>query len=201
MKSVLACNEAGQKVGLVELTRVEVADVDGAHIRTLLLTFFFRHFPDLITNGHIYIAQPPLYGIKFGKETHYVYNDEEKEKHLADLAKNTKTTKNNPKETKEKEDVAEKEDDEEIIENSDENQIMKISGVKINIQRYKGLGEMDPDQLWTTTMNPENRMMKKVTAEDIEEANNIFEVLMGDEVEPRKKFIQTHAKQVQNLDI
>ena len=139
------------------------ADVDGAHIRTLLLTLFFRYFPELINQGHIYIAEPPLYKISSGKRNEYAYTDEDKEEILSAFKKDKML---NP-----------------------------------NIQRYKGLGEMNPDQLWETTMNPENRTMKKVMVEDAEKANKVFDVLMGDEVAPRKRFIQMHAKTVKNLDI
>jgi DNA gyrase subunit B len=158
------------------------ADVDGAHIRTLLLTLFFRYFPDLINSNHIYIAQPPLYSIKKGKSMEWLYNDqaldEYKKKHgIKD------------------EDMEEPEEDE------DENGKPKNTPRKLNIQRYKGLGEMNPEQLWNTTMNPESRFMKLVTIEDAERANEVFDILMGSEVAPRKKFIQTHAKSVKNLDI
>ncbi|MDO8574658.1 MAG: DNA topoisomerase (ATP-hydrolyzing) subunit B [bacterium] len=139
------------------------ADVDGAHIRTLLLTLFFRYFPELINQGHIYIAEPPLYKISSGKRNEYAYTDEDKEEILSAFKKDKML---NP-----------------------------------NIQRYKGLGEMNPDQLWETTMNPENRTMKKVMVEDAAKADKIFDILMGDEVAPRKRFIQTHAKTVKNLDI
>ena len=139
------------------------ADVDGAHIRTLLLTLFFRYFPELINQGHIYIAQPPLYKISSGKRAEYVYTEEDKEEILRTFKKD------------------------------------KI--LNPNIQRYKGLGEMNPGQLWETTMDPENRSMKQVMVEDAEKADKIFDILMGDEVAPRKRFIQTHAKAVKNLDI
>jgi len=139
------------------------ADVDGAHIRTLLLTLFFRFFPELINQGHVCIAEPPLYKIQSGKRAEYAYNEEDKAEILDDFKKDKML---NP-----------------------------------NIQRYKGLGEMNPEQLWETTMNPENRSMKKVTVEDADKANKIFDILMGDEVAPRKRFIQTHAKTVKNLDI
>lgn len=137
------------------------ADVDGAHIRTLLLTLFYRYFKSLIEKGHIMIAQPPLYKLNFGKKAFYAYTDEDKER------------------------------------------IMKteFSGDKVNIQRYKGLGEMNPEQLWETTMDPATRKMLKVTITDAEAADSIFDTLMGSEVAPRKKFIQTHAKRVKNLDI
>lgn len=172
------------------------ADVDGAHIRTLLLTFFYRYYPELIKQGHIYIAQPPLYSVKHGKEMQYAYNDDEKEKILKEI-ETKKGAKNAAKGKAEETPSAEP-----AIEGEPgEVESLTIGGVKINIQRYKGLGEMNPEQLWETTMNPKNRIMKKVTADDAEMANETFEVLMGDEVEPRKKFIQTYAKSVQNLDI
>ena len=139
------------------------ADVDGAHIRTLLLTFFFRHMPELINSGHLYIAQPPLYRIKAGKSGQWVYSDQEKEELLGKL--------------KDKE------------------------GKKVEVQRYKGLGEMSAEQLWETTMNPTTRTLLSVSIEDAAKADSIFSVLMGGEVPPRKAFIQTHAKSVKNLDI
>ncbi|MCX6781664.1 MAG: DNA topoisomerase (ATP-hydrolyzing) subunit B [Candidatus Magasanikbacteria bacterium] len=174
------------------------ADVDGAHIRTLLLTFFYRYFPALINQGHIYIALPPLFSIKTGKEMHYAYNEEEKEAILKELSKK----KGLEKPAK----AAKKGRDEEVAEpvaaEAEEGAAeVVVGGVKVNIQRYKGLGEMNPEQLWETTMNPEKRIMKKVSADDAELANETFEILMGDEVEPRKKFIQTYAKTVRNLDI
>lgn len=137
------------------------ADVDGSHIRTLLLTFLFRHMPGLIENGNVYIAQPPLYKIKSGKDEIYAYNDEEKEQVLA--------------EWKEKKNVV--------------------------IQRYKGLGEMNPEQLADTTMNPETRKLLQVKLEDVVEADRIFTMLMGEEVEPRRRFIEENASKVKNLDI
>jgi DNA gyrase subunit B len=137
------------------------ADVDGEHIRTLLLTFFYRHLPYVVQNGYLYIAQPPLYKIQFAKEIFYAYSDEEKEKIL--------TT-------------------------------HKISKVIPVIQRYKGLGEMNPEQLWETTMNPANRILKQVTIGDAVSADEVFSMLMGDEVLPRKRFIQAHAKSA-TLDI
>lgn len=136
------------------------ADVDGAHIRTLLLTFFYRYIPKLIEEGYVYIAQPPLYRIKKGKSVYYVYSDEEKEQKLKEIG----------------------------IDNT-------------NIQRFKGLGEMNPKQLWETTMNPETRTLIQVTIEDAVKADKIFNILMGDAVEPRKEFIQEHAKEVANLDV
>lgn len=136
------------------------ADVDGAHIRTLLLTFFYRYMKPLIEEGHVYIAQPPLYQIKKGKSHWYVYSDEELTAKLDEVGRDN-----------------------------------------ITIQRYKGLGEMNPEQLWETTMNPENRTMFRVSLEDSIEADRIFNVLMGDKVEPRRKFIEDNAKYVRNLDL
>jgi len=164
------------------------ADVDGAHIRTLLLTLFFRYFPDLINNGHIYIAQPPLYSIKKGKDFTWLYNEEALEKY-----------KKKHGITAEELEAAEiDEDGEEIVIDSKSKDKKKP---KLNVQRYKGLGEMNPDQLWETTMCPSNRVMLQVTIEDAEHASEVFDILMGSEVAPRKKFIQTHAKTVKNLDI
>ncbi|HCK65036.1 MAG TPA: DNA topoisomerase (ATP-hydrolyzing) subunit B [Anaerolineae bacterium] len=135
------------------------ADVDGSHIRTLLLTFFFRYMPKLIEEGHLYIAQPPLYRIAHKNTVKYVYSDKEKDKAIKEL------------------------------------------GEKANLQRYKGLGEMNPEQLWDTTMDPSNRTLLLVTVDDAAEADRTFDMLMGDAVDPRKKFIQTHAKSVRNLDV
>lgn len=139
------------------------ADVDGAHIRTLLLTLFYRYFPKIIESGYLYIAQPPLYKIQKGKDVEYVYSEEEKNR------------------------VVEK--------------IKKEKGGEVGIQRYKGLGEMNPELLWETTMDPKRRTMKKVTVDDAEKSDRIFDILMGNDVLPRKKFIQTHAKSVKNLDV
>ncbi|MDP2910298.1 MAG: toprim domain-containing protein, partial [bacterium] len=138
------------------------ADSDGNHIRTLLLTLFFRHLKPIIEHGYLYVAQPPLYRIQSGKKLEYAYTEPEKEKVLA---------------------------------------VLKKEKTNISIQRYKGLGEMNPDQLWETTMNPESRVLLKVNIEDAKEADRVFDILMGEEVLPRKKFIQTYAKQVKNLDI
>lgn len=170
------------------------ADVDGSHIRTLLLTLFYRYFPELITGGHLYIAKPPLYQLKKNKRSRYAYTDEEKEEILAEFAKEAKE-----KEATKKKAVATEEEDEttEDGEESPDGE-SKISGVMI--QRYKGLGEMNPSQLWETTMNPATRLMMQVTIDDAEAAHDIFDVLMGSNVEPRKNFIQTHAKSA-NLDI
>ena len=163
------------------------ADVDGSHIRVLLLTFFYRYFEELITNGHVYIAQPPLYRIQKGKEVKWVYSDEEKDEVIALLQKSKVENKKADNELTA----------EEIVEAGGETE--KIAGV--TIQRYKGLGEMNPQQLWETTMDPEHRKMLQVKIEDAEEADRVFDILMGTEVEPRRRFIQTHAKNVKNLDV
>ncbi|MFO7807229.1 MAG: DNA topoisomerase (ATP-hydrolyzing) subunit B [Candidatus Moraniibacteriota bacterium] len=157
------------------------ADVDGSHIRTLLLTLFYRHFEDLVKEGHIYIAQPPLFAIKKGKKIQYAYNDEQKEKIIKRLAGE-----------KAEEKKAEGLDEESV-------EFQKATG--ISLQRYKGLGEMNPDLLWKTTMDPEGRVMYQVKIEDAQKADEIFNVLMGGDVAPRKKFIQAHAGSVQNLDV
>ena len=136
-------------------------NTDGAHIRTLLLTLFYRYFQPIIEKGYLYIAQPPLYKIQSGKEIKYAYNEEEKAAVLKLMKKNPPPS----------------------------------------IQRYKGLGEMNPEELWKTTMNPQNRVLLQVKIEDAKEADRMFDILMGDEVLPRKKFIQTYAKKVKNLDI
>ena len=166
------------------------ADVDGAHIRTLLLTLFYRHFREIVERGYLYIAQPPLYKIQAGKRIEYAYTDADKGEIVADIKKNktSKAVKKTPK----KEEKDGEESEEELVEE-------KVSGV--NIQRYKGLGEMNPGELWETTMNPENRILLQVTIDDVKEADNLFDTLMGKEVMPRKKFIQAHAKKVKNLDI
>ncbi|MFH0853139.1 MAG: DNA topoisomerase (ATP-hydrolyzing) subunit B [bacterium] len=166
------------------------ADVDGSHIRTLLLTLFFKHFSDLITSGHLYIAQPPLYQLRKGKDVRYVYNDAEYEKALKEMQAAVAQSK---KKTKTKKAGDETESGEEDAEEA-------ASG-GIAVQRYKGLGEMNPDQLWKTTMDPEHRVMRQVTMDDAEKAAEVFDVLMGVEVAPRKRFIHTRAKTVKNLDI
>jgi len=137
------------------------ADVDGAHIRTLLLTFFYRYMRPILEQGYIYIAQPPLYKIQQGKHIEYCYNDRQLDERLKALSSNPKP----------------------------------------GIQRYKGLGEMNPTQLWETTMDPETRTVLRVSLEDAMEADETFETLMGDKVEPRRDFIQENARYVQNLDI
>jgi DNA gyrase subunit B len=138
------------------------ADVDGSHIRTLLLTFFFRYMPQLIENGNLYIAQPPLYSLKSGKEMHYAYTEAQNQELLKQLQKN---------------------------------------GKKYSLQRYKGLGEMNPEQLWETTMDPAERLLLQVTIEDAVAADKTFDMLMGSEVGPRKRFIMTHSSEVRNLDV
>lgn len=171
------------------------ADVDGSHIRTLLLTLFYRHFPQIINAGYLYIAQPPLFRVQHGKSAAYAFSETERdqliEKFLAE-SKDKKAAK------------VKKEEIEKVVQEADLAQ-QDVSG-EINlkgfyVQRYKGLGEMNPPQLWETTMDPANRVMLQVTVADAEKANKIFETLMGDEVQARKHFIQTHAKTVKNLDI
>ncbi len=139
------------------------ADVDGSHIRTLLLTFFFRFMRPLIEEGHVYLAQPPLFKVARGKQTRYAFSDAERDKYIAELGGE--------------------------------------SGQKVNVQRYKGLGEMDPMQLWETTMDPERRTMIKVSLEDAEKADEIFTILMGDKVQPRREFIEKNAEYAKDLDV
>ncbi|MCF7860271.1 DNA topoisomerase (ATP-hydrolyzing) subunit B [Patescibacteria group bacterium] len=176
------------------------ADVDGAHIRTLLLTLFFRHFAPLLNNGHIYIAQPPLYQLKKGASVAYAYSDEEKEKIITEWGGMTDTEIIEEDEDGEKE-IIESEEDANEGEGEGKKGVKSKAPTKIAIQRYKGLGEMNPDQLWNTTMNPASRIVKQVTIEDATKADQVFDMLMGNNVAPRKNFIQTHAKKVQNLDI
>ncbi len=164
------------------------ADVDGSHIRTLLLTFFYRYFEELVTGGNIYIAQPPLYRLQKGKDVRYAYTEGEKEKVLLEMMK-IHPQKEAKKSEAGSEDLAE----------SAEEEAEKVGG--INIQRYKGLGEMNPEQLWNTTMDPASRKMLQVSIEDASNADRVFDVLMGSDVEPRRRFIQTHAKSVKNLDV
>lgn len=160
------------------------ADVDGSHIRTLLLTFFYRHMKELITSGKVYIAQPPLYKIKKGKEELYAFDDEERDKILKRLKGENK---------------GKKEEEEEVVE-AEEGSEGNAPVKGIVISRYKGLGEMNPEQLWSTTMNPETRTILQVNLESAAAADKIFETLMGDAVEPRREFIEKHAKYA-NLDI
>ncbi|HDK35855.1 MAG TPA: DNA topoisomerase IV subunit B, partial [Bacteroidetes bacterium] len=150
----------GEKVRYHKIIIMTDADVDGAHIRTLLLTFFFRYMRKLIELGHIYIAQPPLYRIAKGKEEYYAYDEDEREEITKRFGKDG-----------------------------------------VNIQRYKGLGEMNPDQLWKTTMDPEQRLILQVNIEEAFEADRVFSTLMGDNVEPRRQFIEKNAKYVRNLDV
>jgi DNA gyrase subunit B len=172
------------------------ADVDGAHIRTLLLTLFYRHFRSVVDGGYVYIAQPPLYRVQLGKAFRYAFSDVEKDKVIAELRKEKGAA---PKSAaKRKEVKAEAADEREVAEGEGEGEVNKRVP---NIQRYKGLGEMNAEQLWETTMNPANRIMKQVTVADAEKADKLFDILMGDAVEPRKNFIQAHATAVQNLDI
>ncbi len=148
-----------EKLRYHKLVIMTDADVDGAHIRTLMLTFLVRQMPRLIEGGHVYIAQPPLYGLKKGKRVEYVFSDDQRDRMLEEMGEN------------------------------------------VSIQRYKGLGEMDAEQLWNTTMDPAHRVMRQVKYEDAVEADRIFTVLMGDQVEPRREFIIEYARDVKNLDI
>ncbi len=176
------------------------ADVDGAHIRTLLLTLFYRYFTELIVQGHIYIAQPPLYRVQMGKDVRYAFSDEEKDKTVAELLKikeERSKKKDDGKKSKAATDAGNATSDEEP-EGEPEEGTTKIGG--ISISRYKGLGEMNPDQLWETTMDPSTRIMKRVAIADAAEADETFDILMGSDVAPRKRFIQTHAKTA-NVDV
>ncbi len=172
------------------------ADVDGAHIRTLLLTLFYRYYRPVVEAGFLYIAQPPLYKISRGREFRYAYSDAQKELVLKEMQSKFKVQSSKFK--------VKEEDENPLI---DEEQLSEVeSGIGeqfkgFNIQRYKGLGEMNPDQLWETTMDPAQRLLLRVSIRDAAEADHIFDILMGDEVAPRKSFIQTHAKAVKNLDI
>ncbi|OQA12876.1 MAG: DNA gyrase subunit B [Chloroflexi bacterium ADurb.Bin360] len=162
--SALGCGVGDQfSLDNIRYNRVIImcdADVDGAHIATLLLTFFFRYMQPLIEKGHLFLAQPPLYLVKSGKESQYVYTDAELQKVMTTLGER-----------------------------------------KVTLQRYKGLGEMNPDQLWETTMDPAGRTLLQVQIEDAAEADRVFTMLMGSEVAPRRRFIQSHAKEVKNLDV
>jgi DNA gyrase subunit B len=166
------------------------ADVDGAHIRTLLLTLFFRHFPRVVDGGYLYIAQPPLYKISKGKEVHYAYDDAEKAVVLKGFGIEETELQQKPDTN---EDAVE-------IEEEDEQAEKSAKSTKVNIQRYKGLGEMNPEELWETSMNPENRVLKQVTVNDVAEADLVFTTLMGSDVVARKSFIQSNAKLAQ-IDI
>ncbi len=164
------------------------ADTDGGHITTLILTLFYRYFREVIDAGYLYIAQPPLYKIKKGKEIQYAYSDEEKARVLAALG------------ATEVQEVAEPEGEEETEEQEEEKETKTKKSSKVSVQRYKGLGEMNASELWETTMDPARRILKQVRIEDAEEANKVFDILMGSEVAPRKSFIQSNAK-LANLDI
>lgn len=182
------------------------ADVDGAHIRTLLLTLFYRYFPEIIKNGHLYIAQPPLFQVRVGKEFQYAFSEDERDEVLKDLvieAKAKKKESSAKKAKASKAEISEQTDEQAEAAPGDEEGATSsaMDGIKYTIQRYKGLGEMNPGQLWETTMDPTSRVMLQVKIEDAEKISEIFEVLMGDEVAPRKRFITTHAKTVKNLDI
>lgn len=175
------------------------ADSDGMHIKTLLLTFFYRYFPLLIQHGYIYVAQPPLYRIQSGKITKYVYSDEEKNKFLVELNDSIPEEKKIDQSgftVKKIGELKEEEND-----NHDNEEDVVKTSAKVSIQRYKGLGEMNPDELFNTTMDPKNRVLKKIEIGDISAADEIFDVLMGKDVAPRKRFIETHARGVKNLDI
>lgn len=167
------------------------ADVDGSHIRTLLLTFFFRYFKPLIESGYLFIAQPPLYKVAKGKSIKYAYTDDDKFNILKEWGVEDQVEESESEAETEGENGAE----------NTEGETKAAKSSRVSLQRYKGLGEMNPDQLWETTMDPERRMMMKVTIQDAEIADAIFDTLMGSEVLPRRKFIQTHAKKVKNLDI
>lgn len=169
------------------------ADADGAHIRTLLLTLFYRYFRPIIEAGYLYIAQPPLYKVQRGKEIRYGFSDAERDAAVAAL----RAEKPSKRESKRADPQAVT--GEEAVSTSDGESGSSLGGVII--QRYKGLGEMNPPELWETTMDPAVRVLKRVTIEDAAEADEIFETLMGSDVAPRKKFLQTHAKAVKNLDI
>jgi DNA gyrase subunit B len=179
------------------------ADVDGSHIRTLLLTFFYRYFRPVVEGGFIYIATPPLFQVTAGKEVRYVFDEAAKDKAIKELQALKAAKSASKKGAKVEEEI--EEEPEAIPEGAgvaSEEVTSDAENVKgIRIQRYKGLGEMSSQQLWETTMDPSARILKQVTVEDAEEADHLFNVLMGDDVEPRKKFIQSHASYVQNLDI
>ncbi len=180
------------------------ADVDGAHIRTLILTLYYRYFRELIETGHLYIAQSPLYKISQGKESRYAFNEKERDAVLKEWgveAKELETSEEDLVEEEETEEAAEETKGKKGAKGKVEILVPEKKKKKVNIQRYKGLGEMNPEQLWETTMDPTKRVMLRVTLEDAEAADLIFTTLMGAEVAPRKKFIQTHAKGVKNLDI
>lgn len=184
------------------------ADVDGAHIRALLLTFFFRYFRELVENGNIFIAQPPLFKIEKGREKFYAHDEAELEEIMAELEQKAKDKKKptdelafEVKSIEPTEENTEESTEEETAPDAETEAVTHARIPGVRLQRYKGLGEMNPEQLWETTMDPENRILLKVTVDDAEKADETFTILMGDEVEPRKRFIQTHAADVKNLDV
>jgi len=170
IRTIITALGTGIGLGIFDISKLRYhkviimtdADVDGSHIRTLILTLFFRHFREVIDNGYMYIAEPPLYRVKKGKTEIYAYSDAQKDRLVAEMGEKG-----------------------------------------IYVQRYKGLGEMNPDQLWETTMNPDSRTMTRVTVDNAAEADHIFTTLMGDEVEPRRRFIEENAAQIklEDLDI
>jgi len=169
------------------------ADVDGAHIRTLLLTLFYRYLPSLIIEGNIFIAQPPLFRVQHGKVIKYAYTDQE----LVEVQKSFGPIKN----TIVSDEELESEGESDTSEKLDGEKMPRKAEMRLSIQRYKGLGEMNPEQLWETTMDPKCRVLKRVSIDDAAKADEMFSILMGAEVEPRKRFIQVHAKSAKNIDI
>lgn len=163
------------------------ADVDGLHIRTLVMTLFFRYFKEIIEGGFLYIANPPLYKISKGKQSKYAYSDEERDRYVLEFGGEIQQSA--------------QEIEGETMNQDPEEDTPKKTGGKINIQRYKGLGEMNPEQLWETTMDPESRTMFQVTIDDAEQAESIFDTLMGSDVLPRRKFIQANAAHAENIDV
>ncbi|OGE80156.1 MAG: DNA topoisomerase IV subunit B, partial [Candidatus Doudnabacteria bacterium RIFCSPHIGHO2_01_FULL_45_18] len=170
------------------------ADVDGAHIRTLLLTLFYRYFPEIINRGYLYIAQPPLFRVQKGKDAAYAFSEKQRDELITKFSKDAQDKKSKQQAGSSNQVITA------VLEAATE-ELGETNVKGVNVQRYKGLGEMNPGQLWETTMNPQNRIMLQVNVGDAEKASKIFEMLMGDEVAPRKNFIQTHAKTVKNLDI
>ena len=168
------------------------ADVDGAHIRTLLLTLFYRYFRPVIDGGYLYIAQPPLYKIQKGKEVQYAYTDAEKNEVLKAMGEDVSQIENNAE-------SSDSEDGEES-EVEDEEEVATKRNSRVRIQRYKGLGEMNAEELWETTMNPGNRLLKQVNVDDAIEADKVCDILMGTDVPSRKSFIQSNAKMA-TLDV
>jgi DNA gyrase subunit B len=185
-----------EKLRYHKIVLMSDADVDGAHIRTLLLTLFYRYFLPIIEKGYLYAAQPPLYRVQKGKAFRYAYSDDEKDKMIEEILK----IKEDKKDLKVKKEEKEEENVSEDLETEDESvDAQKYKGVIV--QRYKGLGEMNPEQLWETTMDPKVRILKQITINDAKEADRLFDILMGEERMPRKKFIQVYAKKVKNLDV